>query len=317
MHAGNYRVEAESARYLDTAYAGKRSGDNGQLVQIVERKPSSPLTIKMTPQAVISGIVLDEDGDPLQAARISAMKHHWRGGRLETRSIQEAATDEQGRYRLAGLAPGTYFILVTSAHERGRPYVPSFLDQNGQPLRRLEHRTYYKDSPSLRDATPINLRAGQELKGLTLTLARAETRRVSGHVPAELLNTSPRRLFLFEEQESDSSGMATTIPFQSDGSFLAEGLAPGRYRLIGPDVKEVVDLTSGDVDGLSLQVLKPVELLITLHIAGSPTDPKCALARGLRLAPRHQTPMQPAKPWMQSEHLRTNLRLSFCLGDMS
>lgn len=286
LNAGNYRIEAERARYLETNYGAKRSGGHGQLLEVGVREPLSPLVIMMTPQAVISGLLLDEDGDPLQGARISLLKHRWTGGRLETRSIQQTATDEQGRYRLAGLAAGTYFIRATSARDPRVPFEIKFLDQNGQPFRRLEDKTYYKDSPSFREAAPIQLRAGQELKGLTLTLARAETRHVSGHVSPELLNISPRRLFLIEEQESDASGMATSVPIQSDGSFIAEGLAPGRYRMIGPDVKEAVDLTSGDVEGLVLEAFKPVELQITLHVVGAPSDPTCALTRGLRLAPK-------------------------------
>jgi hypothetical protein len=59
--------------------------------------------------------------------------------------------------------------------------------------------------------------------------------------------------------------IAATIPVHDDGTFLAEGLAPGRYILQGPLAKVLeVDLTN-DVDGLSVEMSEFIQLRITIH----------------------------------------------------
>ena len=71
----------------------------------------------------------------------------------------------------------------------------TFLDESGQPMRRIEVNTYYKDALWFHDATPIRLSAGRGLTDLSLRLARTRGRHGSGPVlPPEFLNISPRLL---------------------------------------------------------------------------------------------------------------------------
>ena len=271
LTAGNYRVEAKRARYIDVNYGEKRLGAKGQVLQVAGNQSLSLPAIKMAPQAVISGLLVDKDGDPVQGSRISLLQPRWKSGQLDTESVQETAADDQGRYRFARLSAGTYFLLATPARgsEGPGPVATNFLDQNGQAFRQVEGSTYYQDSPSFQGATPIRLRAGQELSGLALTLSKTEARHVGGQVPAEVLNTTPRVLYISAEA-NQGLPLLTNVPIQNDGSFLAEGLFPGRYLLRGPFVKEEIDLTRGDIDGLTIEPFDAVELWITLHLDGAP-----------------------------------------------
>lgn len=289
LTAGNYRVRAKRAGYIDASFGEKRPVGRGQILQVTEHEPFPPLSMKMTPGAAISGSLVDEDGDPVQAARISLLQPRWKGGRLEPASVQQTMTDDQGRYRFAGLTTGTYFLMATPARGSEWPLATNFLDQNGQSFRQVEGSTYYQDSRSFPAATPIRLRAGQELNHLTLTLAQTGARHVSGQVPAEVLNTTPRVLYISAEAD-EGPPILTTVPIQNDGGFLAEGLFPGRYLLRGPFVREEIDLTRGDVDGLTIEPFDAVEVWITLHLDGARSDPKCSLTGGLRLVPKSSDP---------------------------
>lgn len=268
LAAGDYEIAAKRSRYIDASYGQHWPGGAGQIVELSVGESVTPITIRMSPQAVIAGILLDADGDPVQRARIDLQKPRWKGGRLTAESVQQTTTDDQGRYRFAGLVAGAYFISTIPAHarENASPVVRSFVDQNGQPFRQVEGKTYYKDSISFPDATRVLVGAGQEVSNLTLTLRKAEARHVSGEAALGVLNTHPRILDLFQED----SGFWLNVPIQNDGRFLADGLFPDRYVIRGPGVaRKEIDLTNGDIDGVILEPDEPIELQITVHLNGT------------------------------------------------
>jgi hypothetical protein len=104
---------------------------------------------------------------------------------------------------------------------------------------------------------------------------------LSGQVPAEALNASPRVLRL-EDEDREGPQSVTSIPIHDDGKFLAEGLAAGRYRLVGAYIRQEVDLRSGNIDGLAVQLSEPILLRITLHAEGA-LNHQCSQVHGLEL----------------------------------
>ncbi len=239
----------------------------------------------MAPQAVISGLVLDGDGDPVQGASVGVLKSRWLNGKLQPDLVCRAITDDRGRYRFASLRAGSYFLVAEPVREGPGFVTKTFLDGVGRPQRQIEVNTYYKNSLSFTEATPIRLSAGQELTNFSITLARTGSRHASGQACRELLNISPRLLYLTGELNAGPR-LSAPITINDDGSFLVEGIRPGRYVLEGPGVKrQRIDLTSGDVDGLVVECPPRVDLLITVHTEGGPTKPKCSIPRSLRLEP--------------------------------
>jgi hypothetical protein len=159
------------------------------------------------------------------------------------------------------------------------PVGTNFLDQNGQPFGQREANIYYKDSLTFQGAAPIRINAGQELDDLDLTLTKFKARHLSGHV----LNSPARLLYLVEMPKENMPMAATMIPVRDDGSFLAEGLAPGHYILKGPSTKNVdVDLTNRDIDGLAVEMSEPIQLQIAIHPEDARTK-QCAQVRTVTL----------------------------------
>jgi uncharacterized protein (DUF2141 family) len=270
LAAGEYAVRASRAYYIDAQYGEHWHGAPGHLLEISPDDPGPAITIKIAPQAIISGMLVDADGDPLQGAQIELLKGRWKKRKLISASIQKMTTDDSGRYRFAGLTAGTYFLRAIPASLRDGPFfLPQFLDQVRQSLRQTESKTYYRDALSFREATPIQVSAGQEVDSLTLTFHVTEARHVSGQVAPEALNTSPRIVYLSEE---DSSGPEDrlSVPIQSDGHFLTDDLSPDRYLIRGPAVvSKIIDLTEGDIDDLVLESNQPIEFGITVHLQGA------------------------------------------------
>jgi uncharacterized protein (DUF2141 family) len=295
LATGDYAIEATCARYLSTNYGAKRAGGAGLVLHIAGEASLSIAPIKMAPQAVISGLVLDEDGDPAPDAKVSLLKSRWTNGKQQPDLVRETVTDDRGRYRFSSLRAGSYSLVADPVREGPGMLTTMFLDEVGQPQRQIEVNTYYKNSLSFTEATPIRLSAGEELTNLSITLAKTESRHASGQACRELSNISPRLLYLIGELNAGSR-LSAPVTINDDGSFLAEGVRPGRYVLEGPGVKrQRVDLTGGDVDGLIVECPTPVDLSIMLHTEGGPAKPKCSIPRSLLLEPKERDMAQTAE----------------------
>ena len=64
------------------------------------------LTVELAPQAVISGRIFDENGDPVQHVEVEALPSG--AAEIRARAPMNARSDERGQFRLIG-APGKYY----------------------------------------------------------------------------------------------------------------------------------------------------------------------------------------------------------------
>jgi hypothetical protein len=153
--------------------------------------------------------------------------------------VTAAQTDDQARFRLAQLAPGTYYLSAWPRREFRRR---EFLDAKGEPIREREVETYYGGSLSIQEATPIMLKAGQQISRLTLSLQKAGD--IDGIVvqPLQLFDLAVRvrvegatrgskvppisQLFLSGDSTHGSRG-----ELQPDGTYKFESVPPGVHQI--------------------------------------------------------------------------------------
>ena len=102
--AGTYRISAQHEAFI-RADGGGVTVEQGQSVR--------GLTLRMTPTGVITGKVVDEDGDPAADVHVRAT--------LKDATF-ETTTNDLGEYRLFGLPPGAY--LVSAA-----PYLTPWIER--------------------------------------------------------------------------------------------------------------------------------------------------------------------------------------------
>lgn len=96
---GDYTVTARKTRYAAHAAAAIRVGQ--------------PLDIRLQRGAVISGRVIDDAGEPVIAARVTAET-------ISGSIVATTDTDDRGEYRLGSLRPDT-FILASTSPTRAPP----------------------------------------------------------------------------------------------------------------------------------------------------------------------------------------------------
>jgi hypothetical protein len=68
--------------------------------------------IKLTPQAVVTGRVTDESGDPVPGAQVIALSSIVISGKRTVQPAQSTATNDLGEYRLAGLRAGRFVFCA-------------------------------------------------------------------------------------------------------------------------------------------------------------------------------------------------------------
>ncbi len=223
------------------------------------------LTVELTPEAVISGRVLDENGDPVQWVRVEAIP----AGNSHNAGIEMGRNerpDERGRFRMTG-PPGKYYIKASPEHGiESQREIRS--DGLSPPLYGI---TYYPSAANEDKAAVVDATAAHEVIGVEIRLARHLNLTISGVVtgaPAGLFRNIVIFLTATTEGHEVFEGRRLS-EVASDGRFAVPNLAPGHYLVSaylqsesGPLRSRFVEvqLDNADQSGLSLALI-PGEIL--------------------------------------------------------
>jgi carboxypeptidase family protein len=233
------------------------------------------LVLKLAPNALISGRVLDESGEPVRRATVMLYSDDHQGGVHQIHSSRGGQTDDLGAYELPSLSPGTYYLSATAqpwyaVHPERDPSqseakVDSALDV-AYPI------TYYPDVTDSDSAAPISIRGGEHLQ-LDLHLSPVPSLHVIVHVPASGSNQiSVPQLEQSVFGDSISSLGHSTTRSLSDGTWEVSGIAAGRYniRVTGPS--SATEITGVDLSGTQELDASAGEALCTVKVSVSRSD---------------------------------------------
>jgi hypothetical protein len=105
----NRPVNASRIGFIASQMARNASGSRPTVVNLVSGSPVTGVKISLIPESSIAGKVLDPDGDPIEAARIQALRVQVQAGERMLANTGGGATDSQGNFRIGGLQP-SYFL---------------------------------------------------------------------------------------------------------------------------------------------------------------------------------------------------------------
>src|SRR5258706_5700589 len=111
---GNYRLRFERTGFVN---AEKRHRQWGTLLSLEPGQEIKDLLLPMAPAAVILGKVTDKDGDPVPNAEVAAIPL---GTTLHGNNIPMfagAVANDLGEYRIGGLFPNRYLVMVQAPSE--------------------------------------------------------------------------------------------------------------------------------------------------------------------------------------------------------
>jgi hypothetical protein len=280
---GNYRLDVECTGFLDTWYGGGTEPAEAVELHLSAGQSLIGIEIKMTPQAVLSGRVQDQDGDPWPRANISVFHSVWKKGRRHIESAESIGApqvDDQGEFRIAGLAPGRYYVLAEPDGMWEEQHHP---DVNNQPAVR-QQPTWYPSSPDVESASPITLAASQQISGLDirLRLGTGSKLRIRGKLSGSENIPTPPGDPRFVGQKVSADRASTVVDegyggtIRPDGSFEIDFLPSGTYDVW---VKEgypsssilghaTVQVDSRDVENVSIELHPPQTLSVRVRIEG-------------------------------------------------
>jgi len=268
IEPGQYRLSVERAGFVRTEY-GSRPGvswGGGTTLTLAKGQKMGNVDFNMSPHGVITGRVLDEDGDPVMGAQVQLLRQRFFQGKKQMMPLNSAGTNDLGEYRIFGIAPGKYYLSVTSRNTN--PYGGVDRSANAQPDEGYAP-TYYPGTPDLAGAAPINVTLGRAIQGVDATLRRTRTYRVKGIVAG-----APRvgnRGGMLTIRSKDAGAMMYGFDrnmgnFRGpDGEFELRDVRPGSYVVEaiysdGPN-QMMVGRTSVEVSDRDLEN-------VTVHLGG-------------------------------------------------
>lgn len=245
---GSYRVSGEKTGFIRSNF-GNRGGGIGSQVVVTAGSEKADVVVRMTPQSVISGRILDEDGEPMEGVNISLLRPQY--FQAQRRFVGQGGnqTNDKGEFRITNVAPGKYYVLIQRMRMGGAP-IQQGAEEFAYP------KLYFPGVETLEQAQRVEVGAGQEFSGVQMTFRKVRVYRVKGRVAgveapaADAAGVRGRRggngmvvMLRPDGGSADMPGMGGGGPMgmgggagasqvQSDGTFELAGVTPGAYKLV-------------------------------------------------------------------------------------
>jgi hypothetical protein len=263
LDPGEYHIEAGRTGFVPLPF--------GRMVlTLAAGDQIKDLTVRLTPQAVISGTLLDPDGVPVANVDISLLRHTWRGGRIVLTTAGSMRTNDAGEFRTAGLAAGEYFLV---AHPRQLAAPPG-----DDKVKRIYVATWYPGVTDAGAAGMLRLATAEEHTGAVFTLRTSTVVKVQGRVIRSSLKSEMTDAVAMLAPMDDSGEMDILGAAQAsgpEGAFMIPDVPPGTYRiqahLIDPTAErqalrsiataaQIIQVGDSDVEGIVLSAALPQTL---------------------------------------------------------
>jgi hypothetical protein len=285
--SGHFLIdEVDTGRFTLTA---SRSGYNQPISSHGGPKPNAALAlekgqkmkeivIKLAPEGVISGRILDADGDPLEDVNIECMSIQYERGKRQLVTSHRTYVNELGEFRLPRLAAGKYIIRAIYSHYDEIPAQERLARAAGagQASKERYVTTYYPSTMNPDNASPIEVSPGAQIGGITITLMRTRTFSIKGHVNAGTENRSRQSSVGLWPRGDLQPRVPMGAEVDSQGRFQLDGVAPGSYVLSAGEwvggslysARMPLEVHDENIEGVELSPQPRGEVLVRAIIEG-------------------------------------------------
>jgi hypothetical protein len=279
---GRYTLSASRSGYLAFEYGQRRLGERGKTLEISEGEALAGVDVALPRAGVISGRVIDENGEPVPSVGVWVMRQEFFRGRRRLVPVTVGVrTDDIGQYRATGLASGDYVVLATLRET----WVAA-----GEKKQVLGYTpTYFPSTASAAEAQHVKVALGKESPNVDIALIAAPAANITGTARRSDGTPLAGASVSLSQQMIGPGGQSfsgiTSAPVGPDGSWRLRDVPAGEYQLefssvdrnSPPETGAMKLIVQGaDIDGVSLVTEGPVRIsgeVVTESGAALPQPP--------------------------------------------
>lgn len=266
---GRYNFAASRNGFVGQTYSPQGSANRNAPLTLPNGQHLKEMVFKLTPQGVISGRILDEDGEPLSNVAVQGMMYGYERGKRQLMNQNGGSTNDLGEFRLFGLRPGKYVI---SATYQSRDTAPERTVGTAQMIQAAEEgyaTTYYPSNTNPESATQLEITPGAQISGINITLVRVRTVRIKGHVNGGAGEGRRNIMVMLLPRDNSGFGMprAAARTIDGQGNFQLRSVAPGSYILRANYLEEnkqysarlPLEVGNSNIEGIELELQPPAD----------------------------------------------------------
>lgn len=227
LSPGTYRLVVQHQNYPQARFVAVQ-----KRVEVKAGEKAGPVEVELLPPASVSGRFFDEDGDPLIGC--SAQLHPAKNPDQGVQMQGATGSNEDGDYRLYGVAPGKYIL---SAQCSGRIFQPHPFSSAPEPRPSLAYPTqYYPLVSDVKSAQAIELTPGSEKAGINFRMRPSAVTQIHGTLSPSGADWRGRtdlalQLLPLDQDGANRFGLSSRID-PAKGTFDFQQVFPGSYMLM-------------------------------------------------------------------------------------
>jgi len=218
VQPGQYFVVVEHPGFVQSGTRGRRSS-----IQVQSGSGKNELILHMQPAAVISGKIVDLDGDPMRDVGVLATRTGSVQEGRNSHNFGSGATNDLGEFRISDLQAGRY--KITASPPQGS-HPPALKESSNEKDPSIYLTTHYPGVLDEDQAVAVEIHAGAEMR-ISLGLLTGRAYHVSGTVTGVPGKGSMAQIML----QAKGSGGSPMAPQElgEGGRFEFANVLPGSY----------------------------------------------------------------------------------------
>jgi hypothetical protein len=261
--AGQFKVEnvpqGEYAVRLERAgYAADAKTKRDKVVRVITGQDTKDLVFQMLAAAVISGKIVDLEGDPVPNVNVMAIASTRIATTGSASALTRGATNDLGEYRIADLSPGKYIVQATPPKSQ----VPSANEKDATNDRLVYAKTYFPGTLDELQAAAVEVSAGGTATA-NFAVQASHAYRLSGTVMGIGANGITQLVLMAKNGQGEEQNLA------QGGKFDFPNVLPGTYHaqvmmvsfgngqnpsMKMRQIRTPIEVNASDVVGLQLQM---------------------------------------------------------------
>jgi protocatechuate 3,4-dioxygenase beta subunit len=291
VEPGRYTLYAERAGFVRQSYGARHSGSAGTVLALAAGQHLKDIAFQLTPQAVLSGKVVDDEGDPVGRTQIRVLQMGYRNGKRQAMARQGGMSDEEGEFKISALSPGRYYLCASApmrmmAHEGTRSAARDPSKANAPREEFAE--TCYPSATDSTGAVPIDVAAGQSVAGIDIRLRKSAVVRVKGQVAGNIPSRPYDQIQISLQSMDPANSMFSfggSGNVDKKGNFELLNVHAGSYRLTAISFQGVpqtlgsqpIEVGNEDIKDITIRLIPPTDLPGRVIVEGQAPQPAPAM----------------------------------------